>query len=201
MTAAATASGSVSAIARAAGPATTIPEGSSSAGTQLSDGVDPANNVPVGDRTLGLAKLGQCCSVRQHVKRLLERFEIIRADEHRRRGAVPSDHNTFMVSLHSVDKLRQAILHRPQRFRRHGYHCATARRSYCRVARRPDQREGAIGRLGGRGPTAFNLRSLEMVPKRLADELRDGDTLLLGATRHALPELRIQPYRLDRCRP
>ena len=72
---------------------------------------------------------------------------------------------------------------------------------YCRVARRPGQREGAIGRLGGRGPTAFNLRSLEMVPKRLADDLRDGDTLLLGATRHALPELRIQPYRLDRCRP
>lgn len=37
-----------------------------------------------------------------------------------------------------------------------------------------------------------------MVPKRLTDDLRDGDTLLLGATSHALTELRIQPDRLDR---
>ncbi len=127
MTAAATASGSVSAIERAAGPATTTSKGSS-AGTQFADGVDPANNVAVRDSPLGLAKLGQRCSVRQHVKRLLERFEVIRADEHCRRCAVPRNHNTFMVSLHSVHELRQAILHRPQRFRCHGYHCATAHR-------------------------------------------------------------------------
>ncbi len=40
-----------------------------------------------------------------------------------------------------------------------------------------------------------------MLPKRLADDLRDGDALLLGTTSHALTELRIQPYRLDGCWP
>lgn len=37
-----------------------------------------------------------------------------------------------------------------------------------------------------------------MVSKRLADDLRDGDAFLFGTTSHALTELRIQPYRLDR---
>ena len=50
----------------------------------------------------------------------------------------------------------------------------------------------AVGDLG------LDLRGLEMLPERLADDLRDGDALLLGTTSHALTELRIQPYRLDR---
>jgi hypothetical protein len=79
MTATATAPGSASAIARAAGPATTSSYGSSSGATKLAHVVCAAHDVAGGDGALSFAKFLDRLAVCEDFERLLERVEGIPA--------------------------------------------------------------------------------------------------------------------------
>src|SRR5512135_1969133 len=52
-------------------------------------------------------------------QRLLEGVEIVHPEDHRRRPAVPSDHNPFVRALHLVHDLGQVRLHVRQRTHLH----------------------------------------------------------------------------------
>ncbi len=72
MTAAATASGSTSAIVRAAGPATTSLYGGASANGKFSDGVHAADNIAGGHGALSVPKLLDGLAVGEEVEGFLQ---------------------------------------------------------------------------------------------------------------------------------
>ncbi|MEA2931587.1 MAG: hypothetical protein QOI56_372 [Actinomycetota bacterium] len=92
-------------MARAAGPATTSPYGAASATTELADGVDASDDVASSNGALGVSKLLDGLTVGEEVKGLLQRRQVLRADEHRSRRSVPGDHDAVVLTLDPIDEL------------------------------------------------------------------------------------------------
>src|SRR5437868_5340815 len=114
ITAAAMASGSWSAIARAAGPATTRTYRLRLAGTEAPDCVDPSHHVADLHRLFGFSELLDGLTVGQKGQRLLERLEVLRADEYSGRPAIARHDNALVMTFDSFDELREAVLDGPK---------------------------------------------------------------------------------------
>jgi hypothetical protein len=105
MTATATASGSTSAMARAAGPATTSSYGAASATAKITDGVYASDQIAGGHGALGVPKLFDGLAVGEEVEGFFQRLQVVRTDEDRGRCAVPGDHDPIVLLLDSIDEL------------------------------------------------------------------------------------------------
>lgn len=92
-------------MARAAGPATTSPYGVASPTTQPADGVDTPDDVASGHGEFRNSQLLDGLAVREEVEGFLQGFQVVRADEDRRRRPVPGDHDSVMLLLDSIDEL------------------------------------------------------------------------------------------------
>ncbi len=75
---------------------------------------------------MGFNELGNRLGVLQYCQRLLERLEILRTDQDRGWRPIASDYYTFVVGLHTLNELREAISNSSQRRARHGHNCATS---------------------------------------------------------------------------
>lgn len=114
MTAAATGSVRRSAIARAAGPATTRPYGASLPLTKGARRFDAAHHVTGKDGALRFKQLTDHLCVGENSEGLLERLEVVRADQHGGGRAVAGDRDPVVLPVHPVDELREPIFHGPE---------------------------------------------------------------------------------------
>lgn len=95
-----------------------------SPGSKDFDCLDAPDHITFQVGAVSFDQLGNCVGVAQDSKRLLQRLEIVRTDENRRRCPVAGNHDTLMMALNSLDKLRETVSNGPKRFT-HGHNCAT----------------------------------------------------------------------------
>lgn len=116
--------------------------------TNVNGHTRPSPCVPAAEhsrRHLSNAPSGPDFRVPQHSKRLLQRFQILWADEHSCRRTDAGDHHSFVVLLDPLDELGEPVAYRTQGLTAHGHSCATPRASWDPTRlRRPPFRRGSV---------------------------------------------------------
>lgn len=78
-------------------------------GTQSSNSIPSALDVTGSNRCFGFEEFSDCNLVAQQLKWFLQAVHVVRADQDSGRASVPSDHDSIVFSVDSINELGESV--------------------------------------------------------------------------------------------